>query len=387
MELIKEEKILLKPKDILPSSPLVEVISVINPAAIRLPNGNILLYVRVIEKLIKDSDDKYYYSPRMTGKEKFNLILDRFDKDSVETKNLLDFVFKDGTKRLTFISHLRRIILDSFGFKIKSIEQKPGFFGLSWDGELGVEDPRITKIKKLYVMTYVSLSRNTNVSTSIAISNDCKKWYRRGIIFEEQNKDVVIFPEFINKEYVALNRPEGSFAFTHPHIWISYSRNLEQWGKPKPLILSEKKGWDSSKVGAGPPPIKTKKGWLLFYHGVTEKTQRANMTARLINKLLGKETKTFSYNIGVALLDLNNPEKILAKTKSPLILPNKKYEKGTLEKKDVVFTTGIVVDKNNKNLLLYSGGGDIVTTIKKVSFDDVFEKMEKITKPLSFTAD
>ena len=95
------------------------------------------------------------------------------------------------------------------------------------------------------------------------------------------------------------------------------------------------------------------------------------MTARLINKLLGKETKTFSYNIGVALLDLNNPEKILAKTKSPLILPNKKYERGTLEKKDVVFTTGIVIDKNNKDLLLYSGGGDIVTTIKKVSFDDL----------------
>src|SRR3989344_352607 len=124
MELIKEEKLLIEPKDITPSSPLVEVISVINPAAIRLPNGNILLYIRIVEKLIKDTDDKYYYSPRMVGEEKFNLILDKFDKELIETKSPLDFVFKDGTKRLTFISHLRRVLLDSSGFKIKSIEQK-----------------------------------------------------------------------------------------------------------------------------------------------------------------------------------------------------------------------------------------------------------------------
>ena len=110
---------------------------------------------------------------------------------------------------------------------------------------------------------------------------------------------------------------------------------------------------------------------------MTEKTQRTNITTKLINKFLGRETKTFSYSIGATLLSLNNPEKILAKTKNPLILPSKKYEKGTLEKKDVVFTTGVIIDKNGEDLLLYSGGGDVVTTIKKISLNDVFNKMQK----------
>ena len=249
---IKKEKVLVTPKDIKPSSKDFEVLGTLNPGATRLPNGNILLYVRVIEKLIKDEDKKYCYSPRFTGEDNLKIELDKFNKNSIKQKSDLDFIFKDGTKRLTFISHLKRIILDKTGFKIKSIDKKPGFFGFSWDGELGIEDPRITKINDSYVMTYVSLSREGNVSTSYAISNDCMNWYRRGIIFGEQNKDVVIFPEMINNEYVAFNRPEGSFEFTHPHIWTSYSDDLDSWKNHSPVIIAKKGEWDYGRVGAAP---------------------------------------------------------------------------------------------------------------------------------------
>lgn len=376
---VKEERILVKPEKLKPSSPLLEVIGAINPGAIRTPNGEIVLYVRVIEKLTEGEDSKYYYSPRMAGQERFELVLDKFEKRLIKKKGKLDFIFKDGTKRLTFISTLRRFVLDSSGLKIKRAEQKSSFPGFSWDGELGIEDPRITKIGKLYVISYVGLTRSGSISTNLAISNDCKKWYRRGIIFGEQNKDVVIFPELISGEYVALNRPEGNFEFSPPHIWISYSKDLESWGRNEPLIFSKRGEWDFLRNGAGPPPIKTEKGWLLLYHGVKEGDLSRNFIIREIRKLFGLQTKTYSYNVGALLLDLKNPKKIIAKTREPILLPRRKHEKGIFfEKKDVIFPTGIVLDKNRKDLLIYSGGADVVTTVKKVALREIMGRLEKI---------
>lgn len=381
---LKREKLLLKPKDIQPSSPKFEVMGVLNPAAIRMKNQKIILYARVIEKLKKRKNNRIGYSPRFAGRNICNLKIDKLNLENLEEESTLDFLFKDGTKRLTFISHLRKIVLDESGFKVLSIDKKPSFCGCDWDGQFGVEDPRIVKVKDLYIMAYVSLSKSANISSSLAVSSDCKKWWRKGIIFREQNKDVVIFPERVKGRYVALNRPEGNFQFSPPHIWISYSKNLEYWGKPKPLILS-KKGWDSGRVGAGPPPIKTDKGWLLLYHAVTERKkghyEGVNISlAQKVEDLFGfkggeDEDKYYSYAVGALLLDLKNPGKIIAKTKTPIIIPEKTYERGSTEKKDVVFPTGIIEDNNKKDLLIYSGGGDKVISVKKVSLESIFQAM------------
>jgi predicted GH43/DUF377 family glycosyl hydrolase len=377
---IEKQKVLIKPSDLKPSSKKMEIIGTLNPAAIRLENGDILLYIRVIERLIKTRDSRYFYSPRMTGKEKFKLKIDKFKKNLVEDYTDLDFFFKDGTKRITFISHFRRVVLDKEGFKIKSIEQKPGFYGLGWDGELGVEDPRIVKINNLYVMTYVAPSIHENFSTSYAISNDCFNWYRRGIIFPQANKDVVLFPEIINNKYIAINRPGTSFEFTPPHLWISYSDDLEAWEDSKSFNISSKKEWDSGKIGAGPPPVKTEKGWLFIYHGLIEKTKAKKhdfsyKIRRFFGRDEGEEKKIF-YCAGVALLDLKNPRKIIAKSKNPFLVPHEKYEKGKFEDKDVVFPTGLVVDKDKKHFLIYSGGGDIITSVKKVAISDLMKYLK-----------
>ncbi|MEK6855348.1 MAG: hypothetical protein AABX73_03955 [Nanoarchaeota archaeon] len=369
---VKEERILITPEDIPPSSSLFEVIGTINPGAIRLPSGEIVLYVRVIERVVKYKDEKYFYAPRFVGENKYKLLLDKFHKKKIVMFSPLDFSFGDGTKRITFTSHLRRVILDQSGLKVKHIDSKPSFFGLSWDGELGVEDPRISKINNLYVMTYVSLSRDANISTSYAISNDCKRWYRRGIIFRHQNKDVVIFPEMMNNQYVGFQRPEGTFQFSPPSIWVSYSKDLEFWGDPHPFHLTGKNLWDSGRVGAGPPPIKTSKGWLFIYHGVIEPkiSKQKNL----------KIKKRIKYEVGAALLDLNDPKKIIAKCEKPILVPRGKYERGTFESKDVVFPTGAVLDLNGRDVLIYSGGGDIVTTVKKISLDSIFELMKQNKK-------
>lgn len=362
---IKREKAIVRPSLVKPSSPKLEVIGTINPAAIRRPNGNIVLYVRVIEKLKTTKDTNYLYSPRMYGEKDYSLDVDKFEKSKAEGYSDLDFWFGDGTKRLTFISHLRRVVLDPTGFVVKSIDTKPSFHGYWWDGELGIEDPRIVKLNNTYAMTYVALSNTGNISTNLAISNDCKNWYRKGTIFPHQNKDVVLFPERINHKYIAFIRPEGSFGFSSPHIWISYSENLEFWGESSSFSLTKKKkAWDSGRVGAGPPPIRTKDGWLLIYHGVIEQKEIKN-------------TREI-YAAGAVLLDINDPKKILAKSNGPLLLPNNKYEKGTFEKKDVVFPTGIVMGTNGRDVLVFSGGGDIYTTVKKISIDEIMKNLKKV---------
>ncbi len=376
---IEKESVLVEPKDVKPTSAYFNVLGTFNPGAMRLPSGEIILYVRVVEKIKKEEDEKHYFSPRCSGKDKCDVVIDKFGKKEMESKSEMDFVFKDGTKRLTYISHFRRVVLDRTGFKVKSIEKTPSFQGLTNDGEYGIEDPRITKFGDGYLMTYVALSNEGNVSTNLAVSNDCLNWERRGIIFRMQNKDVVIFPEKINNHYVAFNRPEGNFQFSPPKIWISYSEDLKLWGNSRPVVLSTKGHWDYARVGAGAPPIKTEKGWLLIYHGVTEHHKKPKGVEEFMKNLIGKSGEEFhtTYSIGVALFDLNDPGKLIAKSPHPIIFPMKKYEReGFVD--NVVFTTGLVKDENGKDLLFYSGGADRVVTVKKIAFKDVMSSLEKV---------
>jgi len=377
---VKKEKVLITPKMIKPSLPGLEILGTFNPGVTRLPNGNIVLYVRVMEKLTKFEDKKYVYSPRMIGENEYKMKLDKFEKKTIEIRSELDFAFKDGTKRLTFMSHFRRVILDKSGFGIKSIDSKPSFYGLKWDGELSVEDPRITKLNDLYVMTYVTLSRDENVSTSYAISNDCVTWYRRGIIFGEQDKDVVMFPEMINGAYVAFDRPEGNFQFSLPHVWISYSENLEFWGEPKSVALSKEGEWDYSRNGAGPPPIKTKDGWLFLYHVVAEyeSVKKLFEGEKIKAGLTDEAGKKYIYSVGAALLDLKDPSKVIARAPCPILIPDRPYEKGIFENKSVVFPTGMLLDENGRDILIFSGGGDVVVSVKQVALKDILDAMKKV---------
>ena len=197
------------------------------------------------------------------------------------------------------------------------------------------------------------------VSTSLAVSKNLEKWERKGIIFREQNKDVVLFNEKIKGKYVAFHRPEGFFEFSRPSIWISYSPDLVYWGREKSILQPRRDSWDSDRVGAGAPPIKTKKGWLLIYHGVRR-----------------KDDTTF-YSAGAVLFDLKNPEKILARSpaKKPLIEPMKNYEK-TGFMNNVIFPTGAIIDLKGKDLLIYCGGADSIVSVKKIRIDDILKSME-----------
>jgi predicted GH43/DUF377 family glycosyl hydrolase len=363
----KEAMLLITPEMIKPSSKHLEVIGTINPAAVRGEEGKIILYVRVIERLKVLEDKKYFYSPRMVGKDKYKLKIDKFKKENVANSSEFDIIFYDTTKRLTFISHLRRVVLDESGFNILSIDKEPTFYGIAGDSELGIEDPRIVQIEGKYVMTYVSLSRKENISTSLAVSDDLKTWERKGIIFGEQDKDVVIFPEKIKELYVAFDRPEGNFQFTPPHIWIAYSDDLLSWGNLKSINMFKKNDKDYGRIGPGCPPVKTNEGWLLIYHTVRNEE----------DKTKNEDNTFYIYSASAALFDLKNPSKLLSKSE-PIILPNQEYELQLYQKKRIVFPTGVVVDKNGKDLLIYSGGRDVITSVRKISIKKIMSSLNKI---------
>ncbi len=347
------DKLLLKPENFKPSLPRMKIDGIFNPAAIRLPNKKIQLYVRVAEKPIRKAKRG---CPIIVAKDKYKFEAKTNYEIIGQKENIM--YLRDGICRLLNLSHFRKVVLNRDGFEIRRINQKPVFTGLPNDGNLGVEDPRIVKIGSKYLMTYISVSTDNGVSTSLAISKDLKTWHRKGIIFREQNKDVVLFPEKINGGYVALHRPEGFFKFNRPSIWISYSKDLIYWGKDKSIVHPREKGWDNLKIGVGPPPIKTRRGWLVIYHGIG-----SNYGKRI-------------YRVGSFLLDKGNPEKVLARTPrtKAFIEPIQSYEKkGYLG--SVVFPTGVVLDLNKKDLLIYSGGADSVISVKKIPIKDFLNHM------------
>lgn len=348
-----QEKLLLSPEDFYPYFPKWKIDGVFNPAAIRGKDGKVILFVRVAERFVTKNHLEY---PVSVPGEKFSYVKERVMKKDFLNRERNVIFMKDRTVRLSNISHFRKVILDKSGFNVLEIKQYPYFYPTESYEEFGCEDPRIVKIGRKFIMSYVSVSRMNGVSSSLAFSKNLKQWDKLGIVFCHENKDVVIFPEKINGEYVALHRPVGCFNFSNPSVWISYSKDLIYWGREKCLFRPRQGSlWDEVRIGAGPPPIKTNSGWLLIYHGVKGK----------------------NYSAGAILFDLKNPEKILARTsmKKPLISPLKKYEKQGFAN-NVIFPTGIVQDFDGKSILLFCGAADKYIVVKKLLLSDILESME-----------
>ena len=354
----KERKLLLTSEDVKPSFNSWNVEGVLNPAAVRMSNKKIILYARVAETQ-GNKKKKGIYCPIIISKKQHKAHYQHIGEDKILQRKKDVIFLKDGTCRLPTISHLRRIVLDESGFEVEKIDEKPTFTGVPRESEYGVEDPRITVINGKFYMTYVGVSQFEGVSSYLAVSNDLKKWKRLGIIFREQNKDAVLFPEKCNNRYVALNRPESLFEFSKPGIWISHSPDLKFWGMDKHLIRPRKNSWESERVGAGCPPIKTKRGWLLIYHGV-EKVENSRV-----------------YSAGGALLDLRDPEIILARSplRKPLFGPSSGYEKKGFVN-NVVFPTGAIMDINGEDLLIYYGAADSRIAVRRMNLHEILEGLQ-----------
>jgi predicted GH43/DUF377 family glycosyl hydrolase len=237
----------------------------------------------------------------------------------------------------------------------------------NFDG--GLEDPRICKIEDAYYLTYAyrpflpgqywirktkpvidmncpstaPVFYTDNISaTALAISKDPFDFKRMGRITSPNvdNRDVILFPEKINGQYVRLERPMSYFGSEYgcdgPSTWLNFSDNILEWDDTNLhlLIKPEKDTWYSQKTGGSTPPLKTEEGWLLIYHGVGEDG---------------------IYRTGVMLLDLDNPKKIISKSKDFIMEPEHDYELGGFYN-GCVFPTGNVIVEDT--LYVYYGASD-----------------------------
>ena len=341
---------LLKPSDVPPSRPDLEVIGVFNPGAVQTSDGVVLL-VRVAEQAAEKR--KGYTALPRWDVEQNNYVIDWSRNDEhapIDVRVVRRH--RDGLVRLTFISHLR-VFYSKDG---RTLEDRPG----AWlepnnaNEEYGVEDPRITLIGDTYYITYVAVSRH-GVATALASTRDFRGFSRHGIIFCPENKDVILFPEKIDDSYYALHRPNGATAFTKPEIWIASSPNLLHWGRHERL-LGGGEDWDLGRIGGGAPPIKTEAGWLEFYHGNSKREAEKNVG---------------TYSGGLLLLDSKDPRKIIGRC-GQLFTPEAEFERHGFVP-NVVFPTGIVTQGDSA--LVYYGAADTFVGVVEFSLPEMLSRV------------
>lgn len=219
----------------------------------------------------------------------------------------------------------------------------------------GIEDPRITYLEELdeWAITYTAYSQGGPL-VSLATTRDFKNFDKLGPIMPPEDKDAALFPRRFRGKWVLLHRPMPSHS-VGAHIWLSYSPDLKHWGDHQILFKARRGGWwDANKIGLSPPPLETPDGWLILYHGVRQTVSGA------------------IYRLGIALLDLENPTRVLRRGDEWIFGPDEDYEReGDVD--DVVFPCGWVYDKKTDQVRMYYGGADSVIAVATAQLSDLLE--------------
>ena len=216
----------------------------------------------------------------------------------------------------------------------------------------GLEDPRIVWFEPFekYAITYTSFSP-AGPQVSLAFTEDFETFDKRGVMLSPEDKDASLFPRKFGDRYVLIHRP---IVRGEQHIWISFSPDLVHWGEHEILLTRRSGWWDDAKVGLGPQPIETEEGWLILYHGV-------------------RETASGSlYRVGMALLDLDDPTKLIKRVDPWIMGPREDYEyRGDVP--GVVFPTGAVLDEEENKLRIYYGAADSSIGMATADLDDLLK--------------
>ena len=226
----------------------------------------------------------------------------------------------------------------------------------------GIEDPRITYVPELkkYAIAYTSYS-SSGPGVSLALTDDFKQFERYGDIMPPEDKDAALLPRRIGNYWALIHRPVGSTLGAN--IWLSYSPDLRHWGSHR-VILEARRGawWDANKIGLSPPPIETPQGWLVLYHGVR------------------KTAAGCLYRLGVALFNLETPERCLRRGDSWIFGPEESYERyGDVD--NVVFPCGYTVLPDGDTIHLYYGGADSCIALATGSIRALLDWLEVDGKP------
>lgn len=206
-------------------------------------------------------------------------------------------------------------------------------------------DPRVVFIEDRYWITWCNGYHGPTIG--IGYTFDFKEFFQCENAFLPFNRNGVLFPRKINGKYAMLSRPSDNGHTPFGDIYISYSPDMKYWGEHRCVMKVspfEKSAWQCTKIGAGPIPILTSEGWLMFYHGV-------------INTCNG-----FRYSIGAAILDENEPDKVKYRSQAYLLAPAELYELAG-DVPNVMFPCAALHSEKEDKLALYYGAADTVTAM------------------------
>ena len=255
--------------------------------------------------------------------------------------------------------HISYAKLTPDGKLIEDLNEPVIFRTHQWERQ-GCQDPRIVRFEGINYIFYCAYD-GAHCRVGIAAADDDFKSIRKiGIIpTGSWDKDAFIFPERINGKIAYIHRFE-------PNIQIDYFDDIEQmfdesfWNNYCPdkngsVAMTGQYSWENKKIGGSVPPIKTDLGWLFIYHGVAD------------------DREPFCYRMGAALLDIENPNKVISRLPYPILEPTEDYELSG-DVPNVVFPCGAYI--NDDYLYISYGGADKVTALVRCSYNELINELK-----------
>lgn len=223
-------------------------------------------------------------------------------------------------------------------------------------------DPRLTVIDGRCYMCF-AIDTHHGIRGGIAVTDDFENFEVLSMTTPD-NRNMVLFPEKIGGNYVRLERPMPVYSRGKDRfdMWLSASPDLRYWGDSKLVMGVEDVPYANDKVGPGAPPIKTEKGWLCAFHAVDRDNTRGK------NGWEDKWTKR--YTAGIALLDLNDPSKVIGIHKEPLIAPELPFETTEGFRTHVIFPGGMLLEPSGE-VKIYYGASDTVECLATADVNDL----------------
>ncbi len=238
-------------------------------------------------------------------------------------------------------------------------------------------DPRLIMLEGRYCMTCCAVT--TKGSRAAMFLSDDLKTFELVDLALPASRNTVVFPEKVGGKYWRLERPfwEGPDGYAYNYgkwfgstfdMWVSCSPDLEHWGHHKLLLDTADVPYANIKIGPGAPPIKTDAGWLLLIHGVDFDPSRG--------KNGWEDRWPQRYHAGVALVDLEDPSRLIGFGQTPLITPEADYETDGGYRNNVVFPmTGIV---KGDDVMIYYGAADTVVCLATAPLKDLLASCESV---------